>query len=66
MDWRQWLYIIYTGVLVLILYLFVYYLYSKKSRSDEIEKSGQILFTDEPVEPHSKDEKPNHKEKEKC
>lgn len=48
------MYLIYTITLVVILYGFFFYLYGSKERKERIEKSKNILFTEEPLEPLEK------------
>lgn len=51
MDWRQWLYVFFTIFMGITLYGFLLYLYSSKKRGERIEKRGEIIFSDTPLEP---------------
>jgi cytochrome c oxidase cbb3-type subunit 4 len=45
---REWAYIIFTGIMVILLYSYIYYLYdSEKKGKKDYEKFSQIALDDE-------------------
>ncbi len=51
---NSFFYLLLTGSMVLVLYVYLIYLYSSKTRGENIEKRGQIPFLDKPLEVNKK------------
>ena len=49
MDWRQWSYLVYTVSLGVILYGLLVYLYGSTKRGEYIERTKDLIFTDDPM-----------------
>ncbi len=50
MDWRQWLYVVFTTFMGISLYGFLWYLYGSVARGQRIERRGELIFHEEPFE----------------
>ncbi|MGA1599584.1 MAG: hypothetical protein ACO4AU_11060 [bacterium] len=51
MSWQQWLYVIFTTFMGLSLYGFLWYLYGSREVGRRIERRGELIFHEEPLEP---------------
>lgn len=46
MDWRQWLYLFFTGGMAGVLYIYMAYLWGNRDRRERIERGGLVPLND--------------------